>query len=35
MYILGSTFATIAKNDDASAATKDAEVTATIAKSGT
>ena len=34
-YILGSTFATIAKNDNASATTKDAEVTATIKKGGT
>ncbi|HSO39912.1 MAG TPA: PPC domain-containing protein, partial [Labilithrix sp.] len=34
-YILGSTFATIASNDNASATTKDAEVTATIKKSGT
>jgi plastocyanin len=34
-YILGSTFATVAKNDDASATTKDAEVTAKIKKTGT
>lgn len=34
-YILGSTFATIAKNDNASATTKDAEVTAKLTKGGT